>query len=182
MKSRLAERPPVGAPVAEGDDPHWSRPHVVVLLERPAPAPWSLRRVAWLARRLGAELLVAAIVTYGRALDDLDEFHLRMAQESVQQVTAQLAELGVRATGEVRLARYGDQALAASDLADRLDADLVVVLARRGSWFGVLPGSPLAHQLMRRRRRPVLVIPDHEQHRSWGALLLGLVGVGAGDA
>lgn len=179
MKSRLAERPPVGAPVADGDDPRWGRPHAVVLLERPVPAPWSLRQVAWFARRLGAQVLVATVVTHGRGLDDLDEFNLRVAQEGVQQVTADLASLGIRASGEVRLAQYGDQGLAASDLADGLDADLVIVLARRGSWFGLFPGSLLAHQLMRQRRRPVLVIADHEPRRSWTALLLGLVGAGA---
>ncbi len=145
----------------------------------PPRASWSLRRVAWFARRLGAELLVAAVVTHGRELDELDQVNLRTAQEGVQRVTADLSEQGIPAAGEVRLARYGDQAQAASDVADRLDADLVIVLVRRGSWFGLFPGSTVAHQLMRQHRRPVLVIPDHVPQRSWRALLLSLVGVGA---
>lgn len=164
--------------MAEGDGPQRGRPHVVVLLERPAPAPWSLRQVAWFGRRLGAELLVGAVVTHGRGLDELDTVHLHLAQESVQRVTADLAGQGLPASGEVRLAHYGEGALAASDLADRVDADVVIVLARRGSWFGVLPGSPLAHQLMRRRRRPILVIADHERRATWSTVLLGLIGVG----
>jgi hypothetical protein len=73
----------------------------------------------------------------------------------------------------VSLAAYGDQALVASGVADRLDADLVVVVARRGAWFGVFPGSPLAHKLMRKRRRPVLVVPDYERGRSWHEVLGG---------
>jgi nucleotide-binding universal stress UspA family protein len=91
----------------------------------------------------------------------------------VLDVTSSLVEQGVPATGEVSLAQYGDQARVASDLADHLDADLVIVLARRGSWFGMFPGSPLAHQLMRQHRRPVLVIPDHERRRNWISVLGG---------
>lgn len=179
MTTRLAERPPVGATVADGDDPHRSRPHLVVLLERPAPASWSLQQVAWLAQRLGAELLITAVVTYGRALDDLDEVNIETAEDRVQEVAAWLVEEGVRATGQVTLARYGDQALAVSDLADGVHADLLVVLARRGSWFGVFPGSALAHRLMRRRRRPVLVIPDQTNEPGWLQVLLRLVGLEA---
>jgi nucleotide-binding universal stress UspA family protein len=177
MNTRLAERPPVGATAADGDDPHRGRPHIVVLLERPSPASSSLRQVTWFARGLGAELLVTAVVTHGRSLDDLDEFNVETAENCVQEVAAWLVEEGVRATGRVTLALHGEQALAVSDLADGLHADLVIVLARRGSWFGVFPGSVLAHQLMRRRRRPVLVIPDQVYEPGWRQFLLKLVGM-----
>jgi nucleotide-binding universal stress UspA family protein len=175
MNTRFAERPPVGALGADGDGPHWNPSLVLVLLERPSPTPWSLRQLAWFARRLQAELLIATVVTYDRSLDDYDQVKVRIAKQDVQKVTARLVEQGARATGEVRLVRCGDQALSASDLADGLDADLVIVLARRGSWFGLFPGSPLAHQLMRRRRRPVLVIPDHERRGSRLSFFLELV-------
>jgi nucleotide-binding universal stress UspA family protein len=179
MTSRLAERPPVGAPAVDGDDARWSRANVVVLLERPEPSPWALRHLAWFARRMGAKLLVAAVVTHGRELDELDRVNLEAAENGVRDVTGWLVEQGVAADGHVALAQYGQRAVAASDLADRADADVVIVLARRASWFGVLPGSPLAHQLMRRTRRPVLVIPDRSYQESWRRFLLGLVGMDA---
>jgi nucleotide-binding universal stress UspA family protein len=175
MNIRLANRPPAGAPQTGGDRPERSRPNVIVLLERPDPSPWSLRQVAGLARRLGAELLVAAVAIYDHRLDELDRVNLQIARDGVRGATSRLVGLGARAAGMVRLAAYGDQALSASDLADQLDADLVIVLARHRSRFRLFPGSPLAHQLMRRGRRPVVVIPDHEQRRGWGGLLRDLV-------
>lgn len=150
-----------------GGDSHRSSLRIVVLVERPDPAAWSVGQVARFARRLEAEVLIAAIFAHSGSLDDLDRANLRMLTNGVREVRSTLVQQGVQATAEVTLARYGDQALVASDLADRLDADLVIVLARRGSWFGVFPGSPLAHDLIRGRRRPVLVIPDHERRRAW---------------
>lgn len=175
QETELAQRPPVGPSGSGGDRPHCGRLHVVVLLERPDPAPWSLRQVARLAGRLSAELLVTAVFPHHGSLDEVDRVNLRIVRDGVRCVTSSLLEQDVQASGEVSLAHYGDQASVASDIADRLDADLVIVLARHGSWFGVLPGSPLAHDLMRRHRRPVLVIPDHERRRSWYSLLGGPV-------
>lgn len=179
MTTGIAQRPPVLALDVEGRGSSPSRPQVLVVLERPKPAPWSIRQVAWFATRLGSDLLIASVVAYDRGLDELDLINLRMAKADLREVTTRLVEHGVRARGEVCLARRGDQALSVSDLAEHLDADLVIVLTRRGSWFGVFPGSLLAHHLMRLRRRPVLVIADHEPARSWSSLLLGLVRVHA---
>jgi nucleotide-binding universal stress UspA family protein len=167
LNIELAERPPVDATESTGGDSHRSSLRIVVLVERPDPAAWSVGQVARFARRLEAEVLIAAIFAHSGSLDDLDRANLRMLTNGVREVRSTLVQQGVQATAEVTLARYGDQALVASDLADRLDADLVIVLARRGSWFGVFPGSPLAHDLIRGRRRPVLVIPDHERRRAW---------------
>lgn len=175
MSIQVGSRPPVRAPAEESGEPRWGRPNVVVLLERPNPAPWSLRQVAALARRLGADLLVASIATYDRRFDDLDRLRLQIAEDGVQEATARLIERGARAVAVVRLAADGDQALSASDLADHLDADLVVVLARRGSRLRLFHGSSLAHQLMRQGRRPLLVIPDHERRESWSSVVLELV-------
>jgi len=177
MNIRIADHPPIGAPVEDGHDPRWSRPQVVVLLERRMPAPWTLRHLVWLARRLDARLLVAAVVTQSRRADDLDQANLEIARDGVEKVTTLLVEQGVRATGQVKSAPYGEQAQAACDLVESLSADLVIVLARRGSWLGVFPGSVLAHRLMRRSRRPVLVIPDRVYQRTWRDVLLGLVGM-----
>lgn len=177
MTTWLASGPPVGA--LEGDDPRRRRPQVVVFLERIRPASWSLRQLTWFATRLGAELLIAAVVTQDHALDPLDLYNVRIARRGIREVIERLVEQGVRATGEVSLARHGEEALVASDVADSLDADLVIVLARRGTRFGLLPGSPLAHQLMRRRRRPVLVIADHERRGTWTSVLWELVRVHA---
>jgi nucleotide-binding universal stress UspA family protein len=157
------------------DGPRSSRSQLLVILERPNPGPWSLRKVAWVARRLGAEVLIGAIVTYDRSLNDFDGFKVGMAQEDVQDVTARLVEQGVRATAEVRLTPHGDQGRSASDLADGLDPDLVIVLARRGSCFRLFPGSPVAHHLMRQGRWPILVIADHAPRGSWRSALLGEV-------
>jgi nucleotide-binding universal stress UspA family protein len=179
MNIEVANRPPAGAPAADSNGPHGSRANVVVLLERPDPAGWSIRQLARLARRLGADLLVAAVVTYDRSFDDLDRLKLEIAQDGVQRATARLVEEGVRAAPAVRLVGPGDQVLSVSDLADHLDADLVIVLARRGSWFRLFPGSPMAHQLMRLGRRPVLVIPDRERRGSWPGVLLELVRIPA---
>lgn len=162
-------------PGIDGGSPHGSGPSIVVLLERSNPRSWSLRQVAGFARRLRAEVLIAAVVTYDGRFDDLDRHKLRMVQDGVQRATARLVEQGARAARLVRVVGYGDQALSVSDLADHLDADLVIVLARRGSWFHLFPGSLLAHQLMRRGRRPVLVIPDHERWGSWFGMLRKLV-------
>ncbi len=97
----------------------------------------------------------------------------------MQEVAAWLVEEGLRATAQITLAQQGDQAVAVSELADSLHAELVIVLARRGSWFGVFPGSALAHQLMRARGRPVLVIPDQVCEPSWRQVLLKLAGLQA---
>ncbi len=172
MKTELAERPPVGA-MGSGDAR--CPLQVMVLLERPDPAPWSVRQVTRLAQRIRAELLITAVFPHQGSLDHVDRANLRSVREGVREVTSSLVEQGVRATGEVRLAPYGDQALVASDRADHLDADLVIVLARHGSWFGMFPGSSVAHHLMRKHRRPVLVIPDHERRRSWLSILGGPV-------
>lgn len=173
IETESAGRPPASA--AGSGDPSWGALQVMVLLERPDPAPWSLRQVARLAQRIRAQVLVTAVFPHQGSLDGVDRMNLRSVKEGLRDVTASLVERGVQATGEVSLALYGDQALVASDRADRLDADLVIVLARHGSWFGMFPGSPLAHQLMRRHRRPVLVIPDHERRRSWLSVLGGPV-------
>lgn len=175
MTIQLADRPPVEALDANPHGSYRGRPHVLVLLERPHPAPWTLRQVAWFARRLGAELLVAAVVTYDHRLDELDRLNFRIAKEDVEDATARLVEQGALATGEVCLVPYGDQVLSASDLADRIDADLVIVVADRGSRLGLVPASPLARKLMRRRRRLVLVIPDADPSQSWHRRLLSLV-------
>lgn len=176
-RTRNRLKPQGAVPGTDSDGSHRGRPSIVVLLERPKPRLWSLRQVAGLARRLGAELLIAALVTYDRGFDELDQIKLRIARDGVQDATERLLQQGVQAAGVVRLVGDGDQALSASDLADHMDANLVVVLARRGSWFRLFPGSALAHQLMRRGRRPVLVIPDHDRQGSWRTVLLGLVGV-----
>lgn len=182
MTTRPADRPPVEVLDANPHDSYRGRPHVLVLLERPHPASWTLRQVAWFARRLRAELLVAAVVTYDRGLDELDRLKFRLAKEDVEEVTARLLEQGAAATGEVRLAPHGDQALSTSDLADGLDADLVIVLAGRASRLGLFPASPLARDLMRRGRRPVLLIPDAGPSRRWYGELLSLVQVHAPPA
>ena len=171
---RRAEQPPA---VAAGPDR--SRPLVVVLLERPSPASWPLRQVTRLALRLRAELLVVAIVTYGRGLDELDQVNLRIAREGVQEVSARLVGQGVLAAGKVTLARHGEHAAVACDLADRFDPDLLVVLARHGAWFRVFPGSSLAHHLMRRQHRPVVVIPDREARLGLRGVVRYLVGADA---
>jgi hypothetical protein len=92
----------------------------VALMERPDPAPGSVGQVARFARRLEAEVLVAAVFAHSGSFDDLDRASLRTLTNGVREVRSSLAEQGVRATAEVTLARYGDQALVASDLADRL--------------------------------------------------------------
>lgn len=167
---RRAQRAPVCVAGADA-----SRPRVVVLLERPNPASWPVLQVTRLAQRLRAEVVIAVVVTFERSLEELDRLQLELASEGVQEVTAGLIEHGVSATGEVTLAPYGDHALVASHLAARLNPDLVIVLARRGSWARALRGSPLVHHLMRGRHRPVLVIPDHEAGPGWPRALLELV-------
>lgn len=171
--------PARAVPGPDSAGPHWSRPNVVALLERPIPGSWSLRQLSSFARRWGAHLLIATVVTYDHTLNDFDRVRFLMAKKDVADVTARLVEQGIGAAGEVRLAAHGDEVSAASDLADRLDADLVIVLARRGSWFGLFPGSALAHRLMRQGRRPVLVIPDHGRRRRRLRVLVGLVRVRA---
>lgn len=133
MYAQLADGPPVRALREDGDGRHRSRSQALVILERPRPAPWALRQLAWFARRLRAELLIATVVAYDRGPDDFDRVKAGIAKEDVERVAVRLIEQGISATAEVRMVPRGDQARAAADLADRLDADLVIVLARRAS-------------------------------------------------
>jgi nucleotide-binding universal stress UspA family protein len=104
--------------------------------------------VAQLAGETGAGVTVLVV-------DDVEL--LRAAGEAADRIVAQLAEAGVTATP---VARSGAAADAAIELADEIDADLIVVgSSRRRGVVERLLGS-LALDLIKRSGRQVLVVAD----------------------
>lgn len=136
------------------------RPHVVLVVGPSEPRPRAMHSAAWLGRRLKAEMLVVAPVEYRPPRDELVAARVAATRCVVAETAEHLANQGVDAAGTVLVVRDGLGPAAVGDFAEEHEADLVAVASRHGSWFWVLPGSGIAHHLMRTARRPVLVIPD----------------------
>jgi nucleotide-binding universal stress UspA family protein len=66
---------------------------------------------------------------------------------------------GIKATVQIREARYGQVAQALSTAADELDADMIVVGSRGRSNLASLALGGVSHKLLHLATRPVLVVP-----------------------
>ena len=119
--------------------------------------PWLTGPAAQLATETGAEVTVLAV-------DDVEsqrfealprEEHLERARRTAQRIADRLAEEGVATTP---VARSGVAVDTAIEVADELDADLIVVGSHpKHSMLKRLTGS-LPFELVRRSGRQVLVV------------------------
>ena len=137
------------------------RPHVILVIGSIEPGARATYSAAWLGRRLGAELLVVAMVEYLPPRDELVEAWVASARRVVRATAGCLVRHGVAARGVVIVAKEGEGPALVDDLAEQHEAELVAVTSRRRSRLGVFPGSAVARYLTRAGRTPVLVIPDH---------------------
>lgn len=130
---------------------------ILVVTTIEADQPGLIGPVAQLAEETGADvtaLVVDDVESQRFAALPRDEL-LREAGETADRIVAQLAEAGVTATP---VARSGVAADAAIELANQLDADLIVVgPSRRRGVVERLLGS-LALDLIKRSGRQVLVV------------------------
>lgn len=135
-------------------------PLVLAVVERPRSGHPSLGQVAWMCRRLQASAILATIVEREVRWDELDLLRIRDAGRGLDAILGELTSAGVPSVGQLVVARIGEASPAALDLAVEYDPDLVVVLAERASRLRFLPGSRIAHQLVRRSGRPVVVVAN----------------------
>ena len=99
------------------------------------------------------ELLPARFQVY----PGLDQEHDREAIELADRYVADLAEAGIKARVELRSAQYGGVARILTNLAEDLDAGLIVMGSHgRGDLTALLLGS-IAHKVLHLSRRPVLI-------------------------
>ncbi|HEU0018920.1 MAG TPA: universal stress protein [Thermoleophilaceae bacterium] len=130
---------------------------ILVVSTAGADEPWLAQPVAQLAEETGAAvtvLVVDDVETQRFAALPRDEL-LREAGVTADRLVERLAEAGVEATP---VARSGVAADAAIELADEIDADLIVVgSSRRHGVVKRLLGS-LALDLVQRSGRQVLVV------------------------
>jgi len=132
---------------------------ILVVSTAGADEPWLAHPVAQLAEETGAAvtvLVVDDVETQRFAALPREEL-LREASVTADRLVERLAEAGVEGTP---VARSGVAADAAIELADEIDADLVVVgSSRRHGMVKRLLGS-LALDLVQRSGRQVLVVAE----------------------
>ncbi|GLY28830.1 universal stress protein [Kineosporia sp. NBRC 101731] len=113
---------------------------------------------AMVNRELGHELTVVHVArsVNGRPLVTADDLDLR---ERLGQSVSKLLAEGVKTRMETPTAFHGGPAFAIAEVADEVDADVIVVGARGARTAGgeVLGDVPV--RLLRNAGRPVLVIP-----------------------
>lgn len=148
------------------------RPHVILVIGSTEPGARAMYSASWLGRRLGAEMLVVAVVEYRPPHDEWVDALMEAAGRAVSATTVRLVRESVQARGAVVAVPCGRAPATIDDLADQHEVELVAVTSPRRSWFRVFGGSALGRHLARTGHRPVLVIPDHRpgsgpRFRTW---------------
>ena len=99
------------------------------------------------------ELLPARFQTYPGLDYEADQEVIKLAEGSV----AELEEAGIKARTELRSAQYGGTARVLTNLAEDLDAGLIVMGSHgRGDLTALLLGS-VAHKVLHLTQRPVMI-------------------------
>ncbi len=121
--------------------------------------PWLVTPTAQLAEETGAEVTVLAV-------DDVESQRLtavprseliEQAEATARRLAAGLREAGVEATG---VTRSGPAVATAIELAEEIDADLIVVGSSRGRGVVKRLLGSLALDLVQRSGRQVLVVTE----------------------
>jgi nucleotide-binding universal stress UspA family protein len=133
---------------------------IVVAAKAGQEQPWVADAAADLAKQTGAE--VAVISVDGVELEALAPMprseYTAAARKSAEDVAARLREADVATTVEVRSGKVVTGILV---FAEELEADLIVVgTSTRGAVAQRLLGD-VALELLRRSRRPVLMVSPH---------------------
>jgi nucleotide-binding universal stress UspA family protein len=99
------------------------------------------------------ELLPARFQSYPGFDDEADQEVIKLAEGYV----AELEEAGIKARAELRSAQYGGIARVLTNLAEDLDAGLIVMGSHgRGDLTALLLGS-VAHKVLHLTQRPVMI-------------------------
>jgi nucleotide-binding universal stress UspA family protein len=114
---------------------------------------------------LQAVATVVVIIERDARWDELEVLRARRASEGLESSVVRLRGEGVAADGQLVTTWIGEAGGAAQDLAAELQPELVLVLARRASRLLFLPGSRIAHHLLRTFGGPVVVVPDRRSVR-----------------
>jgi nucleotide-binding universal stress UspA family protein len=133
---------------------------IVVALDGSESSDRALEHATVLAREQSSKVRVVHVIELlaGRAGGPL---HLdeNETKAKIEQQTQGLVALGIDAELELHSAMAGGPAHVIADVAERLDADLIVTGTRgHTATAGILLGS-VTHRLLHVARRPLLVIP-----------------------
>jgi nucleotide-binding universal stress UspA family protein len=84
------------------------------------------------------------------------------AEDILPRVVALLGESGVPAEWRICETSSGNAARAILDVADQLDAHVIVLGSNRRTDVPLMPLGSVSHKLLHMARRPVLVVPHHK--------------------
>jgi nucleotide-binding universal stress UspA family protein len=144
--------------------------HILVGVDRSAPSLAALELAADLAGSLGGSLSVLEVFEYvppfplGPSTAVTSEGEEHAIERTMTLLETEVSDIRERGVGVQVIVRSGEPAPTLLELADDLDADLVVVGTRgRGGPDELLLGS-VARTVADRARRPTLVVPAAAGH------------------
>jgi nucleotide-binding universal stress UspA family protein len=139
--------------------------HILVGIDRSEPSLAALELAADIAQTIGGSLNVAEVVEYvppfplGPSTAVTSEGEEQALEPTMALLEAQVRGIRERGVGVQVVVRSGNPAAALWEVADDVDADLVVLGTRgRGGPGDLLLGS-VARTVAHRMRRPTLVVP-----------------------
>jgi len=139
--------------------------HILVGLDRSAPSFDALELASDLADLLGGSLSVLEVIDYvppfplERSTAATGKGEEQALERAIALLEAEVRDIRTRGVGVQVIVRSGDPAPSLLEMADDVDADLVVLGTRgRGGPADLLLGS-VARTVADRARRPTLVVP-----------------------
>jgi len=138
---------------------NWVLNTIVVASDGAPPSTDQLASARALARATGAKIVVVHIIEIVRGRGGAHPIHADEdgVARTLQTQVNQLHALGLRAELEIRASADGLPA-ALSAVADKHDADLIVVRRGNRSWWGADARHRMIARLERRTHRPVLTV------------------------